>query len=166
MQRQQLWDCIDQAWTKSLTSDQIFNHHLRKIVSKCSGCKYTSPYRANVVMHLQSVQEQAEAHVGASLAPHSEDGYMMCTGCGMPYQIRKMQARRHLEGIQEAVLAHKQVELLDMLRYSVQPSEPIILGRKTLVAGSQASEMEEAQPPRIRRRRRRRNRSRRDNSRR
>ena len=84
----------------------------------------------------------------------------------LSFQIRKMQAQRHLEGLNEAEAAHMNVEVLDILRYAVQPSEPVILGRKTLVTGSQASEMAVAQPPGIRRRRRRRNRSRRDNSRR
>jgi hypothetical protein len=165
-QPSRLWDCIDQSWSKPFPADQIFNHHLRKIVSKCSACKYTSPYQASVAMHLETIKQQIEQHQTASLVPHSEDGYMMCTGCGMPFQIRKMQAQRHLEGLNEAEAAHMNVEVLDILRYAVQPSEPVILGRKTLVTGSQASEMAVAQPPGIRRRRRRRNRSRRDNSRR
>ena len=165
--RLQIWDCIDQTWTKALPRGQAYEKYMRKIVSKCSACKFTSIFPGDVRSHLNTVKQASESHQNAKLLP-LEDGTVRCTGCGAPLQARKMQDRQHMDNIQTAAQLHNKVELLTLLRYSAQPSEPVILGRELLVdiAGPQASEVEVAPPPRQRRRKRRRNRRGHDNNRR
>ena len=154
--RLQIWDCIDQTWTKSLPRGQAYEKY-----------KFASIFPGDVRSHLNTVKQASESHQNAKLLP-LEDGTVRCTGCGAPLQARKMQDRQHMDSIQAAAQLHNKVELLTLLRYSAQPSEPVILGRELLVdiAGPQASEVEVAPPPRQRRRKRRRNRRGHDNNRR
>ena len=167
-----LWDCIDQTYAQPLPAEMVYKHHLRKMVVKCSACYFTTVTGnggRSVGQHLTQTLEQYDNHQGievtAPIAVQGQEPSQICQGCGLSFTARKNGLKRHLNSVQEMGITHQQkIEALLMKRFSLEPSEPVVLQADLLQADKvqahklQAGAEVNQQERKRRRRRRRRNR--------
>ena len=167
-----LFDCIDQSWTQPFPTEMVYKHHLRKMVVKCSACYFTTVTNngdMGVADHVRRTLEQLEMHEGVEVTPPmavaGQEPSQICQGCGLSFTARKNGLKRHLNSVQEMGITHQQkIEALLMKRFSLEPSEPVVLQADLLQADKvqahklQAGAEVNQQERKRRRRRRRRNR--------
>jgi hypothetical protein len=163
----QLWDCIDQSWTKPMVRIRAMDTYLPKRVVKCSACDYTTVFRAdtlggNIRPHVNQIYEHAVQHDNAeAMTPTmTEKGIaiQICTGCGMSFQVGK--AMPHIMEQRTMSASHQRVEALLMNRFALEPSQPTIFSREAVVDGPEVRQVETETPPSNGSRRRRRTRGR------
>ncbi len=160
-----MWDCVEQAWTQPLPAYQVYQTSLRLVVFKCSACQYTTAFEGGVEAHAKQAVETAVAHQGAALHDAPSTGSLtgqVCSGCGVQFMLHKNRGRHHIEAALASGPLHKHVEEVLMKRFSLEPSEPVVLGRKVvlstngtqaLAGPSKASQVERGVAPKRRRRR-------------
>ena len=89
----QLWDYIDEGWTKNLpraqledqSSKKVYQAYLDKVIIKCSACTFTTVFDSGMRQHLLAVKEQVEAHQGAIIR-ETDSGVRVCSGCACTFQ--------------------------------------------------------------------------------
>jgi hypothetical protein len=150
-----IWDCVEQAWTSLLPREQVYAFYLQKQVVKCSVCIYTSATAwtngTDIKGHLETVREQIKTHKDAELsAPVMNErgvGTQLCTGCGFPFQVGK--GMEHLIRIREMSASHiGRVEALLVNRFTLVPSELVVIQRQLVSDGPEVNQVEpSASPP-------------------
>ena len=162
-----LWDCIDESWTSPMVRIRAMDTYLPKRLVKCSACDYTTVFRyntlgGNIQPHIDQVHERAEGHrdAEAMMPNQTERGVanQLCTGCGMPFQVGK--AMPHIMETRAMSASHQRVEALLMNRFALEPSQPTIFARESVVEGPEVRQVKADAPPSNGRRRRRRTRGR------
>jgi hypothetical protein len=86
-----LFDVVDMAWTAPFPATYIYEYYLKKLVVKCSACKWTTGARvaSGIAAHLKQLRERHEGHVGAesSILPSELGGVRVtCSGCTASFQ--------------------------------------------------------------------------------
>ena len=154
-----LWDCIDQSWTKPL-APETYARYLRKQVLKCSACDYCTIWSTGgttVKAHVNGIREQYKEHEGAEYSTTISGGEpsQACSGCGFHFKS----ARKHLDKIRELGASHQSsVDALLLHRFALVQSEPIVVWQGQVMEGLDVHPVELTAPPRKRRRRNRRGR--------
>lgn len=115
-----IWDNVREGWSPPLERNLVFEHYLRKVVFKCTGCLDTSVFEGGIQKHISAALQSAEDHEKASLKLH-DDGSQTCSGCGVQFQARKQQGPKHLERMQ-GLWPHKNATEIIMKQFSLEPS--------------------------------------------
>ena len=138
-----MFDCIDQTWTAKMDREAVYQKYLFKVFAKCSGCNFGTaaeilPLTAvnTVKAHVSQGMESYRSHFGAYLVPQT-DGRAMCSGCSQTFAVRKRQADKHLEAVQNFPAHHSgKVDALLIKRFALEPQPPEILRRECVYEGS------------------------------
>ena len=157
-----LWDCIEQQWSAPMPNFDLA-HYLAKTVAKCSACSYTSPRATFVPTHIQQVVEGQMSHVDAQVAPIMGSAGFQCSACGVTFISRPSNGLKHLNKVQYDATSHAGAHEIVLKRFSLGPSEPVILEEHTPsgITGSVASQIAQSSVPGVATPRRKRNRRRR-----
>lgn len=125
----QLWDCVDGSLSSPFPQSLAYAHYLRKVVYKCSECKYSSAFDGGVASHVGARRRQIQA--GETPTVRSND----CQGA----------------------CATSAIDEVVMYRFSLESSEPRVISRRRILEGlGEASQVERSLTAPKRRRRRRR----------
>jgi hypothetical protein len=127
-ERIRLWDNVDNTWTNPLERGMVHNYYLRKVVTKCSVCKTASAFSRDVSTHIDRTEQQHRDHEGAELGTTQGTGsdvVQICSGCGMPFALRKGQGRRHLERMKTEGPLHKGAGVVTIHQFSLAPPAPV-----------------------------------------
>ena len=150
-----LVDLVDQSWTQPLPPEQIATY-LRMVVIKCSACRYFTSFKGGVRQHVKNIEEAGVQHRDAKLELYVANGSsgQRCTGCGATFSSRKSQGQRHLDTAMSAPGEHRFVEELTLKRYGMEPSGPVVLGKRpvkdagTAETGPVSTQVQGSQPER------------------
>lgn len=132
-----LWDAVDEAWTMPLPANQALDHHIRKMVAKCSACKTVHHDLPKIVQHIAQAVENGKEHDDDAKIEHSignGQGSALCTGCGQVFISRPGNARKHIERARENGLQHKGATSSWMLRFRTEP--PAVSEERTQVTAN------------------------------
>lgn len=173
-----LWDTMEGAWTSPVPRENSRDYLDRRVV-KCSVCSFTAldeelmlpngqwiktiSAKIRVGEHLRQLREREERHQGAEIATMIIDGrpVKVCTGCDVAFAINPYRAQEHLAEVHSEARSHKgKVEGLLIHKFSLRPSEPVVLERILIAPGLEASPIERSEVSHSAKRRRRHNRSR------
>lgn len=129
-----LWDAVDGTWTGPISLSYALQYHLRKVVSRCSGCKWTSAYSTElrgIKAHIAQVRSHWTAQVTPFIDGSGNAGLALCTGCGgrakpMPLAT----AQKHIKELQDLYESHRAVEEVVQRRFAMRPTENIIIGKR------------------------------------
>lgn len=147
-----LWDTVDKAWTGKLPAELIGQYYLRKIVTRCSACNFTSEQGVGVRKHIERSRESYELHAGAELLHQIQQvrdrpqAFHMCTGCGDLFPLRKQMGQRHLEQMREIGPLHKQATIQTVRRFVLGPSETGVLRQEAVAAVAVSSNGHQPEP--------------------
>lgn len=174
-----LWDVLDQQWTNPIPRDLARSYQDRRVLL-CSGCNFTCldeelmlpsgewiptlSARRRLGEHVQQMRDRGKKHTGAEIAMTvvNDRPVRLCTGCNTAFIENPHRAMEHLREVEEGTVRHAgAIEGLLLYRFSMRPSEPVVLERIAIASGLEGTPVERSQAPRVAKRKRRRNRSRR-----
>jgi hypothetical protein len=105
-----LFDVVDMTWTKPLPAEYAQKYYLRKLVVKCSACKWATGYGKTIAVHLKQLHVQHEDHVGAesqSVPSESGGSKTLCSGCEASFQGVVAWKRHMLQFNPEILVQHE-----------------------------------------------------------
>lgn len=142
-----MWDKIDRAWTPPVDMTMATSDYLRRGVLKCSACRFTSSYDGDVGKHIRKVLEEYGTHKNARLNSTSTDHPRLgivtlqtCTGCNAVFQVRKGAGKQHLEEKQSASGYHVDAYEVQMTRFALEPTEPVVVNPSSNGRGHKGAE--------------------------
>lgn len=174
-----LWDVLEGAWTKPIPRTNA-SGYLERAILKCSLCPFaaldemvmlpngqwinTTSAKVRLGQHLGQVMERGKRHADATIIQSivGDRSVPMCTGCDTAFAANPWRAREHLAEVQAEGVAHvgQLVEGLLFHKFTLRPSEPVVLERILIAPGSKVNPIERSSVQRDATRKRRRNRSR------
>lgn len=122
-----LYDAVDGTWTQPLPRNYVIEHYIRKLVTKCSVCTFTSHADVGVNKHIEQEIVGARDHAnGAEIRHEMAQGRVItfCTGCGVAF-ARPSRARGHISERQESAKIHADARPMTMFRFRLQPEPPV-----------------------------------------
>ena len=155
-----LWDTITEDWGKPVPGYMGLPLMLRMLTNRCSDCTWTTNTanaQQDFQQHVQSIRSGYETHRKAVAMPTitSSGTAIRCSGCSATY-MSTGRCQMHIDAIQRQGGGHEKAHMLLVKRYALEPSVP---AGTPIPKGPMASQVQQPQVLRPRRRRHRNRRS-------
>jgi hypothetical protein len=122
-----LYDMVDGTLSGPFPADLAYTFYLRKIVSRCTACTFSSLFEKDVTTHLRDVQNKVRAHQKARMKQEERRGqtFEICSVCGASFSFIRGKGADHIESALKSGPLHVGASVQTIQRYSVTPPAPM-----------------------------------------
>jgi hypothetical protein len=122
-----LYDMVDGTLSGPFPADLAYTFYLRKIVSRCTACTFSSLFEKDVTTHLRDVQNKVRTHSQAHMKQEERRGqtFEICSVCGASFSFIRGKGADHIESALKSGPLHVGASVQTIQRYSVTPPAPM-----------------------------------------
>lgn len=122
-----LYDMVDGTLSGPFPADLAYTFYMRKIVSRCTACTFSSLFEKDVEAHLRDVPNRVRTHSKAHMKHEERYGqtFEICTACGASFSFMRGKGADHIDLALKSGPLHEGASVQTIQRYSVTPPAPM-----------------------------------------